>query len=98
MIKLKDLLKESIGGLVCIPAINAPMKYEEKKPIKELEYTPGDLKKINDMSQELGKTFRKMANQLSRDLDIKENRVVGKTLKAYNSYFAELKKMNKVLK
>ena len=36
MIKLKDILKESIGGLVTIPAINPPMNYEEKKPKKKV--------------------------------------------------------------
>tara|TARA_B100000902_G_scaffold121935_1_gene122019 strand:- start:340 stop:636 length:297 start_codon:yes stop_codon:yes gene_type:complete len=98
MIKLKDILKESIGGLVTIPAIGAPMNYEEKKSVQELEYTPGDLDSVNKKSQELGKLFRKMANQISRDLDSKENRAVGQALKAYNAYFAELKKMNKALK
>ena len=39
-----------------------------------------------------------MANQISRDLDSKEKKAVGQTLKAYNAYFAELKKMNKALK
>ena len=98
MIKLKDLLKESFGGLVCIPAINSPINYEEKMSVNELEYTPIELGEINKKSQELGKEFKKMAHKLSRDLDSKENRAVGKCLKAYNDYFALLKKMNKELK
>ena len=99
MIKLKDLLKESFGGLVSIGAINPPMNYEEKKSsVNELEYTPSELSSINKQSQDLGKEFRKMAHKLSRDLSSEENRAVGQTLKAYNAYFAELKKMNKVLK
>ena len=66
--------------------------------VNELEYTPIGLDGINKKSQELGIEFRKMAHQLSRDLSSKENRAVGKCLKAYNEYFALLKKMNKELK
>ena len=50
MIKLKDILKESIGGLVTIPAINPPMNYKEKKPIQELEYEPGNYKAVIGLS------------------------------------------------
>ena len=69
-----------------------------KDILHELEYKPGALDGINKKSQELGKEFRKMAHTISRDLDSKENRAVGKCLKAYNNYFALLKEMNKVLK
>ena len=66
MIKLKDILKESIGGLVTIPAINPPMNYEEKKPIQELEYEPGNYKAVIGRSMELAKELNKMRNQKRR--------------------------------
>ena len=55
MIKLKDILKESIGGLVTIPAINPPMNFEKKEPVQELEYEPGNYKKVISASMELAK-------------------------------------------
>jgi len=66
--------------------------------VNELEYKPIALDDINKKSQEIGKDFRKMAHSISKDLDAKDNRVVGKCLKAFNNYFVLLKQMNKVLK
>ena len=74
------------------------IKVIREEILNELEYTPHGLLQVNDLSEELGKTFKKLAHGISRDLDSKENRAVGQTLKAYNAYFVLLKKMNKVLK
>ena len=70
----------------------------KKESINELEYTPIDLPDILDKSSALGKSFKKMAHNISKDLSSEENRAVGKALKAYNAYFQELKKVNKILK
>lgn len=98
MIKLKELLKESIGGLVTIPAIGAPMNYEEKKPVQELEYTPGDLPEVLKTSQNLGKLLNKLKSRVKKDLDRKESAALDDAIKAYKIYFSELKKLNKALK
>ena len=69
------------------------IKVIREEILNELEYTPHGLLQVNDLSEELGKTFKKLAHGISRDLDSKENRAVGQTLKAYNAYFVLLKKM-----
>ena len=93
MIKLKDIIKESIGGLVTIPAINPPMNFEKKEPVQELEYEPGNYKKVISASMELAKELNKM-----RNLDNKERKALDKVINDFQDYFGSLKKFSKAIK
>ena len=98
MIKLKDIIKESIGGLVTIPAINPPMNFEKKEPVQELEYEPGNYKKVISASMELAKELNKMRNQIRRDVDNKERKALDKVINDFQDYFGSLKKFSKAIK
>ena len=104
--KALDMLADVLTGGALATMDDKKVKAFKKKLLKtvttesinELEYTPIDLPDILDKSSALGKSFKKMAHSISKDLSSEENRAVGKALKAYNSYFEELKKVNKILK
>tara|TARA_B100000287_G_scaffold178949_1_gene168935 strand:- start:446 stop:742 length:297 start_codon:yes stop_codon:yes gene_type:complete len=98
MIKLKDILKESIGGLVTIPAINPPMNFEKKEPVQELEYEPGNYKAVIGRSMELAKELNKMRNQIRRDVDNKERKALDNVINDFQDYFSSLKKFSKAIK
>ena len=98
MIKLKDIIKESIGGLVTIPAINPPMNFEKKEPVQELEYEPGNYKKVISASMELAKELNKMRNQIRRDVDNKERKALDNVINDFQDYFSSLKKFSKAIK
>lgn len=98
MIKLKDIIKESIGGLVTIPAINPPMNFEKKEPVRELEYEPGNYKAVIGRSMELAKELNKMRNQIRRDVDNKERKALDNVINDFQDYFASLKKFSKAIK
>ena len=70
---------------------------EEIQRLNELEYTPADLLDIADQAESLGKLIKKFAHTVSRDLTSQENRVVGKALKDYNTFFASLKQVYKAI-
>ena len=65
MIKMKEI----VGSIIST----------EDVQLKELEYTPVDLLDIANQAESLGKLVKKFAHTVSRDLDAKENRLVGKS-------------------
>jgi|10_taG_2_1085330.scaffolds.fasta_scaffold24624_5 hypothetical protein len=81
MIKLKELIKEY--GL-------KDMTWNRPKPLNE---APDELAELVREFSRLGKLFKKYAHTRSRDLDSGGNRLVGKALKNYNTFFASFKAM-----
>ena len=66
------------------------MNYEEKKPIQELEYEPGNYKAVIGRSMELAKELNKMRNQIRRDVDNKERKALDNVINDFQDYFASL--------
>lgn len=80
MIKLKSLIGEEKQPL------------NEKLPGHEIDH---GLDYIADSAEKLGRNLRSFAHSVSRDLDSRENRLVGKALKDYNTFFNSFKTMYK---
>tara|TARA_R110000824_G_scaffold11249_1_gene48709 strand:+ start:305 stop:538 length:234 start_codon:yes stop_codon:yes gene_type:complete len=63
---------------------------EEKQPLKE---SSDELADMVGQAEKLGKQFKGFAHEISRDLDSRDNRLVGKALKDYNTFFNSFKAM-----
>ena len=99
MIKLKDLLKENIGGMVSLGSLNSPfIKKEEKEPVQELEYEPGNYRKVISSTMNLANELSKMRKQIARDLDPKERKVLDNVINDFQDYFSSLKQFSKAIK
>ena len=99
MIKLKDLLKENIGGMVSLGSLNSPfVKKEEKEPVQELEYEPGNYRKVISSTMNLANELSKMRKQIARDLDPKERKVLDNVINDFQDYFSSLKQFSKAIK
>jgi len=99
MIKLKDLLKENIGGMVSLGSLNSPFtKKEEKEPVQELEYEPGNYRKVISSTMNLANELSKMRKQIARDLDPKERKVLDNVINDFQDYFSSLKQFSKAIK
>ena len=99
MIKLKDLLKENISGMVSLGSLNSPfIKKEEKEPVQELEYEPGNYRKVISSTMNLANELSKMRKQIARDLDPKERKVLDNVINDFQDYFASLKQFSKAIK
>jgi hypothetical protein len=99
MIKLKDLLKENIGGIVSLGSLNSPFtKKEEKEPVQELEYEPGNYRKVISSTMNLANELSKMRKQIARDLDPKERKVLDNVINDFQDYFSSLKQFSKAIK
>lgn len=99
MIKLKDILKENIGGMVSLGSLNSPfIKKEEKGPVQELEYEPGNYRKVISSTMNLANELSKMRKQIARDLDPKERKVLDNVINDFQDYFASLKQFSKAIK
>lgn len=99
MIKLKDILKENIGGMVSLGTLNSPfIKKEEKEPVQELEYEPGNYRKVISSTMNLANELSKMRKQIARDLDPKERKVLDNVINDFQDYFSSLKQFSKAIK
>ena len=99
MIKLKDILKENIGGMVSLGSLNSPfIKKEEKEPVQELEYEPGNYRKVIRSTMNLANELSKMRKQIARDLDPKERKVLDNVINDFQDYFSSLKQFSKAIK
>ena len=99
MIKLKDILKENIGGMVSLGSLNSPfIKKEEKEPVQELEYEPGNYRKVISSTMNLANELSKMRKQIARDLDPKERKVLDNVINDFQDYFSSLKQFSKAIK
>ena len=74
------------------------MNFEKKEPVQELEYEPGNYKKVISASMELAKELNKMRNQIRRDVDNKERKALDNVINDFQDYFASLKKFSKAIK
>ena len=99
MIKLKAILKENIGGMVSLGSLNSPfIKKEEKEPVQELEYEPGNYRKVISSTMNLANELSKMRKQIARDLDPKERKVLDNVINDFQDYFSSLKQFSKAIK
>ena len=71
---------------------------EQHEQVQELEYEPGNYRKVISSTMNLANELSKMRKQIERDLDPKERKVLDNVINDFQDYFSSLKQFSKAIK